>query len=242
MPGSTGRWCAMSIGSFSGRAPPKDAASEGFGRRRPDVPLPHLRGRNGHGQDPRRPEVIERSGVDLVVLDRPEDQPARTSSASSASGTSPSTASNVEFFTYEGLVRVMDEWNGPQPLPPVVLRRIEPLQERHVATLASLPDACGPDPRQVRPGTGLRDRDVRHAVAEDARATGGVSARSPGPASCGRAARRRWKSGMAFMVQQQFDEGTFKKRIGWKDDEQKVRRLRRDPRGGAARIGRHHGP
>ena len=38
------------------RAAGSHAASVGHGRRRPDVPLPDIRGRNGHGQDPGRPD------------------------------------------------------------------------------------------------------------------------------------------------------------------------------------------
>ena len=47
---------------------------------------------------------------------------------------------------------------------------------------------------------------------------------------------------MAFMVDQKFETAAFKKRIGWKDDEQKCDAVRRDPRGRAARTGRPHRP
>ena len=73
----------------------------------------------------------------------------------------------VEFFTYEGLVNVMDQWDGSEPLPRAVhRRRIEPLQELHIATLAGQPDACRSDSREIRLRR-LRDRDVGNSVAED---------------------------------------------------------------------------
>ena len=47
---------------------------------------------------------------------------------------------------------------------------------------------------------------------------------------------------MAFMVLKQMDEGAFKKRIGWKDDERKCAECGETEGRWAARVGRHHGP
>ena len=74
----------------------------------------------------------------------------------------------VEWFTYEGLVRVMDEWDGSQPLPPgLICDESSRCKNAHVAALEGLPEARRPDPREVRL-RGLRHRDVGHALAEDA--------------------------------------------------------------------------
>jgi hypothetical protein len=42
-------------------------------------------------------------------------------------------------------------------------------EERHQRSAPAPAKARGHDPREVRPGARLRDRDVRHAVAQDAR-------------------------------------------------------------------------
>jgi hypothetical protein len=51
------------------------------------------------------------------VVDRPEDQHAEHQARVQACGVPLRPQFQVEFFTYEGLVRVMDEWEGSQTLP-----------------------------------------------------------------------------------------------------------------------------
>ena len=69
----------------------------------------------------------------------------------------------------------------------------------------------------------LRDRDVRHAVAQDAH--GLVEpvrdrlARFPP-----RGQRQGDGSPLAFMVDQKYETAAFKKRTGWRDDENEVQR------------------
>ena len=95
--------------------------------------------------------VIEKSGVDLVWWAGPKTSIPNIKREFKLWGF-PFDRIQVEFFTYEGLVRVMDEWDGSADLAPVLRgRRIEPVQERHLAALQSLPEARGPDPREVRP-------------------------------------------------------------------------------------------
>ena len=114
------------------------------------------------------------------------------------------------------------------------------MQERHVAALESLPEARGPDPREVRL-RGLRDRNVRHAVAQDAvRLVESVRdrlARLPQgrqPPGDGRAAGLH---GRAAVRRRQVQEAD---RLEGRRAE--VRRVRRDLRGRAARIGRRDRP
>ena len=56
------------------RAADVHAAPGGHGGRRPDVPLPDIRCRNGHGQDPGRPDGDREVGRRSGVVGRPEDQ------------------------------------------------------------------------------------------------------------------------------------------------------------------------
>ena len=98
-------------------APAAEGPSEGLDRRRPDVPLPHLRGGNGHRQDPLGPRGHRAVGRGLVVLGRPEDQPAEHQAGVPQVAASPSTSFNVEFFTYEGLKTWVDQWKPGMPIP-----------------------------------------------------------------------------------------------------------------------------
>ena len=95
--------------------------------------------------------VIENSAVDLVWWAGPKTSIPNIKREFKLWGF-PFDRIQVEFFTYEGLVRVMDEWDGSADLAPVLRgRRIEPVQERHLAAIQSLPEARGPDPRPVWP-------------------------------------------------------------------------------------------
>ena len=60
--------------------------------------------------------VIEKSGVDLVWWAGPKTSIPNIKREFKLWGF-PFDRIQVEFFTYEGLVRVMDEWDGSQPLP-----------------------------------------------------------------------------------------------------------------------------
>ena len=114
------------------------------------------------------------------------------------------------------------------------------MQERHVAALQSLPEARGPDPRPVRL-RGLRDRNVRHAVAQDAlRLVEPVRDRLAGlrqgrqPPGDGRAAGFHGRA--AIRCRQVQEAHRLERRRA------KVCRVRRHLRGRAARIGRRNGP
>ena len=164
--------------------------------------------------------VIEKSGVDLVWWVGPKTSLPNIKREFKLWGF-PFDRIQVEFFTYEGLVRVMDEWDGSQTVAAGLRWRTNRAGARtHTSQRSqSLPEARGPDPREVRL-RGLRDRNVRHAVAQDAvrlvepvrdRLAGLPQGRQP----------KAMEERLAFMVEQQFDAGEFKKRIGWKDDETK---------------------
>ena len=164
--------------------------------------------------------VIEKSGVDWWCWAGPKTSIPNIKREFKLWGF-PFDRIQVEFFTYEGLVRVMDEWDGSATLPGFF---VADESSRCKNATSQRSKACQKLADLIREKYGLerlRDRDVRHAVAQVARATGGASAKSLGPASSGRAARRRWKSGWPSWSSSNSTTATFKKRIGWKDDERK---------------------
>ena len=88
----------------------------------------------------------------------------------------------------------MDEWKPENELPQgVIFDESSRLKGDTSQRTQAAPAIGGLDPRAVRL-RGLRDRDERYARRRSRLSTGGVSARSLGQASCGKAAARHWNS------------------------------------------------
>ncbi|MEN6367672.1 MAG: hypothetical protein ABFC88_12750 [Thermoguttaceae bacterium] len=127
----------------------------------------------------------------------------------------------VEFMTYEALVRVMDEWDGSQPLPFGVIfdessrcKNCTSQRSRAANKLADL----------IRAAYGLQNGYVIEM-------SGTPSPKSPvdwwsqceiaWPGFLKEGSPKAMEERLAFMVEQQYDAGPFKKRISWRDDESK---------------------
>ena len=128
---------------------------------------------------------------------------------------------NVEFFTYEGLTRWVDEWKPDMPLPAGLVcdessrcKNASSQRSRACQRLADL----------IREKHGLDKGFVIEM-------SGTPSPKSPvdwwsqceiaWPGFLREGSQKAMEERMAFMVQQTYDEGTFKKRIGWKDNAKK---------------------
>ena len=162
--------------------------------------------------------VIEKSGVDLVWWVGPKTSIPNIKREFKLWGF-PSHI-QVEFFTYEGLVRVMDEWDGSQPLPRFFVadessrcKNDTSQRSKAVQKLADL----------------IRDKYGYEGYVIEM--SGTPSPKTPcdwwsqceiaWPGFLKEGSRRALEERLAFMVEQQFDAGKFKKRIGWRDNEHK---------------------
>jgi len=163
--------------------------------------------------------VIEKSGVDLVWWVGPKTSIPNIKREFKLWGF-PFDRIQVEFFTYEGLVRVMDEWDGSQPLPRFFV--------------ADESSRCKNDTSQRSKAVQkLADliRDKYGCEGYVIEMSGTPSPKTPcdwwsqceiaWPGFLKEGSRRAMEERLAFMVEQEFDAGKFKKRIGWKDDERK---------------------
>jgi len=127
----------------------------------------------------------------------------------------------VEFFTYEGLVRVTDEWDGSQPVP---FGFIADESSRCKNTTSQRSRACQKLADLIRTTHGLENGYVLEM-------SGTPSPKTPvdwysqaeiaWPGFLKEGSPKAMEERLAFMVEAQFDAGPFKKRIGWKDDEKK---------------------
>jgi SNF2 family DNA or RNA helicase len=126
----------------------------------------------------------------------------------------------VEFFTYEGLVRVMDEWDGRGTVPFGFIgdessrcKNCTSQRSRACQKLADLiRDKYGFDGYVIEmSGTPSPKTPVDWWSQCEIAWPGFLKEGSP----------KAMEERLAFMVQQEYDAGPFKKRIGWKDDENK---------------------
>jgi len=127
---------------------------------------------------------------------------------------------NIEFFTYEGLARKMDEWKPGDPLPQGVFgdesSRLKTADAQRTEAMQMLAD-------QIREKYGMDGYVILMS--------GTPSPKSPvdwwsqceivWPGFLREGSPRALKARLAFLVDQEYDTGVFKKRIGWKDDERK---------------------
>jgi len=127
----------------------------------------------------------------------------------------------VEFFTYEGLVGVMDEWNGTQPVP---FGFIIDEASRCKNSTAQRSQACQKLADLIRETHGLEKGYVIEM-------SGTPSPKSPvdwwslceiaWPGFLREGSPNAMTERLAFMVLQNYAGHPFKKRLGWKDSEQK---------------------
>jgi hypothetical protein len=126
----------------------------------------------------------------------------------------------VEFFTYEGLVRVIDEWSGEQTLPRGFIADESSRCKNHTSQRSK---ACQKLADLIRDKYGFDGYVIEMS--------GTPSPKTPvdwwsqceiaWPGFLKEGTPRAMEERLAFMVQQQYDGHPFKKRIGWKDDERK---------------------
>ena len=126
----------------------------------------------------------------------------------------------VEFFTYEGLVRVIDEWNGSQTLPRGFIADESSRCKNHTSQRSK---ACQKLADLIRDKYGFEGYVIEMS--------GTPSPKTPvdwwsqceiaWPGFLKEGTSRAMEERLAFMVQQQYDGHPFKKRIGWKDDQRK---------------------
>jgi hypothetical protein len=126
----------------------------------------------------------------------------------------------IDFMSYEGLKRVMDDWNTGDPLPQGV-----------IFDEASRCKNCSSQRSVAAQLLADRIRDKYHFDGFVIEMSGTPSPKKPidwwslceiaWPGFLREGSVKSLEQRLAFMVQQEFDSGTFWKGIGWKDDENK---------------------
>ena len=163
--------------------------------------------------------VIEESGVDLVWWAGPKTSLPNIKREFKLWGF-PFDRIQVEFYTYEGLVRVIDEWDGSQPLPRFFVADESSRCKNHTSQRSK---ACQKLADLIRDKYGFEGYVIEMS--------GTPSPKTPvdwwsqceiaWPGFLKEGSPRAMEERLAFMVQQNFDGHPFKKRIGWKDDQRK---------------------
>ena len=174
----------------------------------------------GTGKTLSAQEVIERSGVDWWFWAGPKTSLPNIQ-REFRKWHFPFDRFNVEFFTYEGLTRWVDEWKPGMPVPAGLVCD-ESSRCKNSGSQRSR--ACQALADMIREKFGLEKGFVIEM-------SGTPSPKSPvdwwsqceiaWPGFLREGSQKAMEERMAFMVQQTFDAGTFKRRIGWKDDERK---------------------
>ena len=174
----------------------------------------------GTGKTLAAQEVIERSGVDWWFWVGPKTSLPNIQ-REFRKWHFPSDRFHVEFFTYEGLTRWVDEWKPDMPVPAGL---VCDESSRCKNSSSQRSRACQRLADMIRERHGLKNGFVIEM-------SGTPSPKSPvdwwsqceiaWPGFLREGSQKAMEERMAFMVQQTYDEGTFKKRIGWKDDEKK---------------------
>ena len=174
----------------------------------------------GTGKTLAAQEVIERSGVDWWFWVGPKTSLPNIQ-REFRKWHFPSDRFHIEFFTYEGLTRWVDEWKPDMPVPAGLVCD-ESSRCKNASSQRSRACQCLAD--MIREKYGLKKGFVIEM-------SGTPSPKSPvdwwsqceiaWPGFLREGSQKAMEERMAFMVQQTYDEGTFKKRIGWKDNEKK---------------------
>ncbi len=174
----------------------------------------------GTGKTLSAQEVIERSGVDWWFWVGPKTSIPNIK-REFRKWSFPFDRFNVEFFTYEGLTRWVDEWKPDMPVPAGLICD-ESSRCKNSGSQRSR--ACQALADMIREKYGLENGFVIEM-------SGTPSPKSPvdwwsqceiaWPGFLREGSQKAMEERMAFMVQQTLDAGTFKRRTGWKDDEHK---------------------
>jgi SNF2 family DNA or RNA helicase len=175
----------------------------------------------GTGKTLSAQEVIERSGVDWWFWVGPKTSLPNIKREFRI-WNFPSDRFNVEFFTYEGLKTWVDLWKPGQPIPAGMICD-ESSRCKNSGSQRS--EACQRLADMIREHFGLEHGYVIEM-------SGTPSPKSPvdwwsqceiaWPGFLREGSAKAMEERLAFMVQQSLeDRTTFKKRIGWKDDETK---------------------
>ena len=174
----------------------------------------------GTGKTLAAQEVIERSGVDWWFWVGPKTSLPNIQ-REFRKWHFPSDRFHIEFFTYEGLTRWVDEWKPDMPVPAGL---VCDESSRCKNSSSQRSRACQRLADMIREKYGLKKGFVIEM-------SGTPSPKSPvdwwsqceiaWPGFLREGSQKAMEERMAFMVQQTYDEGTFKKRIGWKDNEKK---------------------
>jgi hypothetical protein len=128
----------------------------------------------------------------------------------------------VEMMTFEGLVRIMDEWEPGTPVPQGVvgdeISRCKGATSQRTQAFMKLAD-------MVRASYGLAGYVIEMS--------GTPSPKSPldwwapaeiaWPGFLKEGSPKALEARLAFLVDKEFDAGVFKARVGWKDDERKCK-------------------
>jgi hypothetical protein len=163
--------------------------------------------------------VIEKSGVDLVWWAGPKTSLPNIKREFKLWGF-PFDRIQVAWFTYEGLVRVVDDWDGSQTLPRFF---VADESSRCKNGTSQRSKACQKLADLIRDRYGFEGYVIEMS--------GTPSPKTPcdwwsqceiaWPGFLKEGSYKAMEERLAFMVEQQFQAGKFKKRIGWKDDEHK---------------------
>jgi SNF2 family DNA or RNA helicase len=174
----------------------------------------------GTGKTLSAQEVIERSGVEWWFWVGPKTSLPNIK-REFRKWNFPFDKFNVEFFTYEGLKTWVDQWKPGQPIPAGMIAD-ESSRCKNSGSQRSQACQCLAD--LIREKYGLEHGFVIEM-------SGTPSPKSPvdwwsqceiaWPGFLREGSQKAMEERMAFMVLQQLDEGAFKKRIGWKDNEKK---------------------
>jgi hypothetical protein len=163
--------------------------------------------------------VIENSGVDLVWWAGPKTSLPNIKREFKLWGF-PFHRIQVEFFTYEGLARVMDEWDGSQTLPRFF---VADESSRCKTATAQRSKACQKLADLIRDKYGFEGYVIEMSGTPSPKTPCDWWSQSEiaWPGFLKEGSYKAMEERLAFMVEQQFQAGKFKKRIGWKDDQRK---------------------
>ena len=165
-------------------------------------------------------EVIERSGVDWGFWVGPKTSIPNIKREFRI-WKFPHDRINIEFFTYEGLKSWVESYKPGDPFPALL---ICDESSRCKNTTSQRSRACQALANMIREKYGLEHGYVIEM-------SGTPAPKNPTdwwsqceiawPGFLREGSPKAMEDRMAFMVMQQLDEGSFKKRVGWKDDERK---------------------
>ena len=141
---------------------------------------------------------------------------------------------NVEMLNYEALVRIRDEWDSSNPVPQAVIidessrcKGATSQRSEAVQWLADMiRDKYGFDGYVIEmSGTPSPKTPMDWWKQAEIAWPGYLREGSP----------KAMEERLAFLVQEQYDAGVFKKRTGWKDDERKCKHCGKFPQGNPPR-------